>query len=783
MKCPMCNTDNPSDSKFCKECASPLKFLEDVSVTKTILSPTIASGKIFGGKYKIQKEIGRGGMGVVYKAEDTKLKRNVALKFLPAELTENKKAKARFFQEAQAAAALNHPNICIVHEVDESDGQAFIAMEYIEGQTLKEKIELGPLEIEEAASIAMQVAKGLAEAHSKGIVHRDIKPANIMINEKGQAKITDFGLAKLSWGVDLTKTSTFMGTVAYMSPEQARGEKVDHRSDIWSFGCMLYEMLTGERPFEGSQEHALIYSIIHEKPTPATSIREDIPIYIERIIEKALAKRLNARYQSIQELIVAIRRPPPPSFAKPEKSIIVLPFEDMSPQKDNEYFSDGLTEEIISDLSKVHSLLVISRSSAMTFKGTKMKLKDIASEVNVGYVLEGSVRKAGNNLRITAQLIDAADDAHLWSEKYSGTLDDVFEIQEKVSRSIVDALKLRLSTQERQKIAEHPIDDYRAYEYYLKARQEMWRFTKESFECALQHLKIGMAIIKNNTQLYATLGQVYFLYFHVVFEEREIYLEKLDECAKKIFELDPKSPHGYRLLGLLKTKLKGGLKEGVRLLKKSFTIDPNNTQTLWFLTILGGEIGKPSIVEPCVRNYLNIDPLDPLSHASLFWFHFTEGRFKSALEAIHKAYQMDPESAMYGYCYAFALALNKQFNEAYTLFDLNIKKAEQNTWALFGRFLKYALQKNKSKALKSVTKELKTVALADESFSFYLAECYALIDKNEDAINWLEKAVNFGFINYPLLNEYDPFLENIRGEPRFKKLMERVKHEWENFEV
>ena len=263
IKCPKCNADNPDTSRFCADCGTQIVSIKDASVTKTIKEPKVSSGKTIARKYKILAELGRGGMGVVYKAKDNRLNRTVALKFLPAELTQDKEARKRFIQEAQAAAALEHPNICTVYEVDESVGQIFISMSYIEGQSLKDKVKGGPMDVEEAKNIVLQVAEGLGEAHKKGIIHRDIKPANIMLTKKGQAKITDFGLAKLSWRTDLTKPSTIMGTVAYMSPEQARGEEVDHKTDIWSLGAMLYEMLTAVRPFKKTQEHALIYEILN----------------------------------------------------------------------------------------------------------------------------------------------------------------------------------------------------------------------------------------------------------------------------------------------------------------------------------------------------------------------------------------------------------------------------------------------------------------------------------------------------------------------------------------
>ena len=358
MKCPKCKADISEDSHFCSKCGTPLKDTADLSVsqTKTIQKPAISSGKTIAGKYKIFEEIGRGGMGVVYKAKDTRLDRTVALKFLSSEFTLDKEAKQRFVQEAKAAAALNHSNITIIHEIDEHEGQTFIAMEHIPGESLKQRLRNGSLAIDESREIALQVAEGLKEAHSKGIIHRDIKPANIMLTEKGQAKITDFGLAKLSGGADLTKASTIMGTVAYMSPEQARGEEVDHRTDIWSLGAMLYEMLAGERPFQKAQEQALIFAILNDKPAPLSLIRSEIPAQIEQVIEKALSKKASERYQNAQELIQVLKSPVSIDFPTPSCSIVVLPFDDMSPDKDNEYFSDGLTEEIITDLSQIHDL-------------------------------------------------------------------------------------------------------------------------------------------------------------------------------------------------------------------------------------------------------------------------------------------------------------------------------------------------------------------------------------------------------------------------------------------
>ncbi|NOR13693.1 MAG: protein kinase [Candidatus Aminicenantes bacterium] len=780
IKCHQCDTDNPNDSKFCKECATALKPAKELSVTKTLQTPTreLRKDTIIAKKYKIMGKLGEGGMGVVYKAKDIRLKRIVALKFLPAGLTQDKEAKKRFIQEAQAAAALEHLNICTVYEVDEADEQTFIAMSYIEGQNLKEKLKEGPLTIDEAKDIALQVAAGLKEAHKKGIVHRDIKPANIMINDEGQAKITDFGLAKLSWGVDLTKPSTIMGTVAYMSPEQAKGEEVDHRTDIWSLGAMMYEMLTGERPFEKDQEHALIYSILNENLRPITSLRSDIPSHIEQTVEKALAKKTNERYQEIQELIQDLRLSI--SFPKAEKSIMVLPFENLSPDPEQEYFCDGMTEEIISDLSKVQTLKVISRSSAMTFKGTKKKINTIAQEVKVQYVLEGSVRKAGNNLRITAQLIEAANDMHLWAEKYSGTLDDVFDIQETVSRSIVEALQLKLSPEENRRMSERPIENVPAYELYLKAYAEILTFNEEAIDRAIRYLKNALNIIGDNALLHSGLAFAYINLVNIGAKQEE-YFVKAEEHINKALAIDPEFPKAHVFLGGMYSI--GEPLKSAHHLKKALAITPNDSFALATLAVIYMFFGKISAAESICERVLQIDPFDFPPNVVQGALHFYSGQYDKALKAWRRLYEMYPENPFSRWYHALILTYNNKNDEAFSIIDQSAKIEPDSVLTKLGLMLMYGLQGEKDKAFQEMTSDFKKTCQRDCLFSHHLAGVFALLDEKKEALNWLESAVNAGLVNYPLLNEQDPFLENIRSESRFKKLMERVKHEWENIEV
>jgi serine/threonine protein kinase len=735
------------------------------------------------GKYKIIEKIGEGGMGIVYKAEDTKLKRNVALKFLPSELTRDNKAKARFMQEAQAAAALNHPHICTVYEVDESDDQTFIAMEFIEGKTLKDRIEAGPLAVDLAADIASQVAEGLGEAHKKGVFHRDIKPGNIMLTEKGQAKIMDFGLAKLSWGADLTKPSMIMGTVAYMSPEQARGEPVDHRTDIWSLGAMLFEMLAGEKPFQKSQEHALIHAILNEKPKPLITTRPDIPRAIERAVLRALEKDPARRHHNIAELLKDLKSTAVAGvgMAKEDNSIIVLPFEDMSPGKDNEYFSDGLTEEIIADLCHIHDLLVISRSSAMTFKGTKKTIPEIAQAVNVRYVLEGSVRKAGNGLRITAQLIDSTNDTHLWAEKYSGTLDDVFDIQEKVSRSIVGALEVKLSPNENDKLAKRPIDNVQAYEYYLKASEDITKFSEDSIHRALRYLENAVDITGDNALLYSGLAFAYWNLVNIGVEHEE-YLDRAEEFTKKALEVNPESSLAYVILGYVDFFHERTL-ESLPRFKKALGINRDEIFALVGIVCVYLFVGKITEAMPYAERLMRLDPLSYPANWCNGASYYYDGKFDRALEAWQRLYELHPDNPYGQFQFSTILAYNRETDRALSIIDQCVKSYPKTVFAKLSLILKYALQGEKKKVVEVIDSNFEKTVRRDCGFAGHLSGLLALMGLKKEALDWLEKAIKNGLINYPFLAEKDIFLENIRGEPRFKKLMERVKHEWENFEV
>ncbi len=784
MKCPKCQTANHDDSNYCKECAAPLAIVKDISFTLTIKAPVMefSKGTIIADKYKVIQKVGEGGMGIVYEARDTRLDRTVALKFLSADLTRDQEAKQRFVQEARAAAALNHPNITTIYETDEYQGKTFIAMEFIPGQSLKKRLGEGPLALDEAKGLAIQVAEGLKEAHDTGIVHRDIKPANIMLTGKGMAKITDFGLAKLSGEADLTKASTIMGTVAYMSPEQARGQKTDHRTDIWSLGCVFYEMLSGERPFKSTHDQALLYSVLNEEPAQLSSLRPEIPSNIARIVYNALTKDQNHRYQDLKDFIQDLKTAQVfrLELPKQEKSIVVLPFKNISPEQYTEYFSDGLTEEIITDLSKLKKLRVISSTSAMMLKQTKKPITTIGRELDVQYVLEGSVRKAGQNLRITAQLIDARNDIHVWAEKYRGTLDDVFDIQEKVSRSIVDEIKLKLTPEEEAEIGERGIENIQAYEYYLRARREIYTLTRDGLDNALQYLRKGLDIVGENVLLYSCMGNVYYQYWNYGVWPDLSNIQKAEECAQKVFELEPDSKHGHFLLGLLQIFINPP--QALQHFKRVLSEDPHHPETLLWLSIYLVFQGQQKYAEIFLERLTKVDPINAIVKILPGHLHFHCGRLELALETIKKVFDTDPNHFVAQFYYARALAYAGRREEAVAIADLLAKDSGDMRAQLF-RLYKFAFQGKGLEVQRSISQEFITWSRRDWMASFWLSEIFALINENDKALDWLRQAADLGFINYPFLNEYNPYLKNLRKEVRFQKLMEEIRPQWVNFEL
>jgi non-specific serine/threonine protein kinase len=656
--------------------------------------------------YRIIEKLGEGGMGVVYKAEDTKLDRIVALKFLPKHLTADPVEKERFVHEAKAASAINHPNITTIHEINEFEDQMFIVMEYCEGETLKGMLEKEPLSIKKVLDIAIQVCEGLAVAHEKGIVHRDIKSDNIMLTPRGQIKIMDFGLAKIKGAMKLTRDGSTIGTLAYMSPEQVQGEEADPRSDIFSFGVVLYELLTGKLPFGGEHQAAIVYSILNEAPQPIARFNNQVSAKSEDMVFKALAKEREERYQHIDDLLADLRRERKSleyaktgvtmqsaeaprevkkktvpfligalailtlvivyfAFLKKEEtvpvtgkpSIAVLYLQNLSENKEDEYFAAGMTEDIITQLSKIGGLRVLSRSDVEEFKGKTVKLKEVADKLKVNYVMEGSVRKSGDKIRITCQLIKASDGFHVWADSYDRQMEDLFAIQADVAKSVAQALKVALAPAEVEGIEKKPTQNVQAYNYYLQGREYYFSEggcnTEASLELSTTMFEKALQADSNFALAYAGLSDCYSSYVMFSVDPKKSWLEKAERSGLKALALDPNLAEARRALSRLYWT-EGETEKAIQEAEEAVKANPNYGEAWRSLGDWYTYIGQYPKAESALMRALDVKPTESSLFASFIQLYSQWGDRKKAEEYFDRGLEVKPNNAFTYYMMSFS---------------------------------------------------------------------------------------------------------------------------------
>jgi len=733
--------------------------------------------------YRILEKLGEGGMGVVYKAEDTKLKRTIVLKFLPLELTRAPEAKTRFVQEAQAASALNHTNICVIYEIDEVEDQSFIAMECVEGETLKARIRKGPLDLGEAVDIATQVAGGLAKAHSKGIVHRDIKPANIMVTNDGTAKIVDFGLAILAGQVRLTRTGVTSGTVAYMSPEQARGEQIDHRTDIWSLGAVLYEMVTGQLPFRGEYEPALIYSILNDTPESMSALRGEVPPELERIVMKAMARLPADRYRTAEDMRMALesctRSTVPSAVASSGKkleylpSIAVLPFKDMSPQKDQDYLCEGIAEELLNALVQIEGLRVAARTSSAQFKDKAVNVQAIGRELGVQSVLEGSVRKSGDRLRITAQLINVEDGYHLWSEKYDRDLEDIFAIQDEISLAIVDKLRVKLLRDEKSKLIKRHTENEEAYRLYLQGRYFWNRRHEGGVQKGLEYFQKAIDIDPDYPLPHSGMADCYFSLGFFDFLAPNVAFGKCKEAALKAVELDPDLAEVHASLGNAFFYFDWDYPAAEAEFQHAIGLNSNYATVRYFYGMFLTAAGRFDDAVAQERRALELDPIQPTIRAAQAFTLRLADRNDEAIATSRASIEFDPNFFVSWLNLGQEYALIGKFAEAEEAVLKAVDLAGGTSTLILlilGQVLEPAGKRDEARAILDRMLELSKSKYASAQL---IATLYWLFDEKDAAFEWLERAIDERD-HWVCYSKYLPAMREMRSDPRIQGILRKL---------